>query len=170
MAINWQELTHNRPLMIGVAGAAGLGAFVWYRNRNSSSTSSSSTGTGTSNPQGVADTTGTDVASWLSSYGQQLQTTLDALVQKQQQTGTTGTTQPAPSPKTKHLGLVKTKGDTAKNWGWYTAKHSSLWGIAQQYKISLADLKALNPGLPSSGYLPANTKVKLSSDIGPWQK
>lgn len=86
---------------------------------------------------------------------------------------------PVPTPpnggtggKTPHYGLTKTKGDTAKNWGWFVSRsaNNTPKGIADRYGISLSDLLALNPNLNGKTHVPLNTKVKLSSDAVAWVK
>ncbi len=74
---------HNKPLMIGAVGAAGLGLYTAYRRKKGGSPSAgggaSSDGTVYATPANPANlnTIGTDVAGQLSQFGAQQQTDLN---------------------------------------------------------------------------------------------
>lgn len=73
---NFQELLHNKPAMIGLAAAGGVGLFVFLRRHKSDGTDagSSAGSTGASIAGGVPtyDTTATDLAGFLSSWNEGL--------------------------------------------------------------------------------------------------
>lgn len=85
-----KELTRNKPLMIAVAGAGGLGLFVFIKNRgknaagdNGGTSGSSVAGGGTISP-GTLDTSGTDIASWMSQYSESFGNQLNQATQDYQ--------------------------------------------------------------------------------------
>jgi hypothetical protein len=80
------ELAHNKPALFGLAGAGGLGLFVWYRHRAATG-GSSGTGQAAAAGQvsqgysgglgGTFDSTGTDLASYLGDFSAGLQNQLN---------------------------------------------------------------------------------------------
>ncbi|WP_279581686.1 hypothetical protein [Fodinicola feengrottensis] len=103
----------NKYALAGVAVAVGAGGYVLYRRSKvsagtGSTTPDASTATGvTGVGSGTADTTGNDVATWLGSYSQNLQNTLN---QQLSAYGTTlndalkGITPTTPAPTTTDVG------------------------------------------------------------------
>jgi hypothetical protein len=100
------ELAHNKPAMIGLAGAGGLGLFVWYRHRAASG-GNSGTGQAAGAGQvsqgysgglgGTLDSTGTDLASYLGDFSAGLSNQLnDWLNQAKQQLVPPPETSPSP--------------------------------------------------------------------------
>lgn len=103
MKLNLQALAKDRRVQVaGVAGAAALGGFAWYRNKKSGASSSSSTsadGSDSTTPAAYApgtfpDTTQTDTAAWLGQNEAAFVTEL----QQYQQSLTTGTPAPGTTP------------------------------------------------------------------------
>lgn len=85
MDFNWRELAKNKKAWVGVGGAAGLGAFVYFRRKKAAGAAAPGTSTGAATgataPGGagaVADTTGYNLASFLGNYSQSLQDQLTA--------------------------------------------------------------------------------------------
>lgn len=72
--MDWRELLRNRWTWAGVAGAAGLGAIVWWRRRGTAPAGGAGAGAAAGTPAyasgavGSFDSTGTDVAAWLGQY------------------------------------------------------------------------------------------------------
>jgi hypothetical protein len=147
------KLSKNKYAVAGVIGAAGVGLYVFVKNRNKPTTADGtdatsatalpgiySTGAGGS---GSLDTTGTDVASYLSNYSASLQNQLDAY--QSQLTGalsgissipTAGA--PATASVITRLGASDANALAAK----YTAPGNKTWfSIAQQFFGSSATQK-----------------------------
>lgn len=103
-----QELVHNKPAMIGLAGAGGLGLVVWYRHRKAAGPASgagAAAGAGqvsqgySGGLGGTLDTTGTDLAAYLGDFSAGLSNQLNGWLQQAQQTLTIPpATSPSPPP------------------------------------------------------------------------
>lgn len=75
MALDLQAMLKDKRLLLGMGGAAALGAFVLYRRKaatGTTSTTGAASGGTTYAGTGQLDTTGTDVASWLGNYSASL--------------------------------------------------------------------------------------------------
>lgn len=113
--MDWQALLKDKRVWAGAAGAAGLGLVAYIRKlKTTPATGQNSSGgtaatTAASSGTGNADTTGTDIASFLSNYsgslqgqlndyGKQLTDTLSALQTGGITTPTAGTGTPPTSP------------------------------------------------------------------------
>lgn len=147
MAFDWRSITKSKPAMIGIAAAGGLGLFVFLK-RGGSSSGSTATPTGSTTPtiSGAADTTGTDVASWLSSYGQTLVSTQQALLNQQTNTGATGTT----SSGNTTSGTTATAGNVGQppqRVQYHANQGETLAQLAKNSGTTTAQLKSLNPKL-----------------------
>lgn len=113
---NWRAMLKDKKLWLGVGVAAAIGLAVFLKKGGSTGGASPGPGgaTGTSNPstagwyQGGADTTGTDIASFLSSYSsalqgqqtefqQQIKDTITALLEQQGGGSTTPNTPNTPA-------------------------------------------------------------------------
>lgn len=107
--MDWQALLKDKKLWIGVAGAAALGLLVYSRRTKTSTPGTTPAGTTANNGGAVADTTGTDLASFLGNFSASLQQQIAALnAGNQTQAGTTTpTTLPTPA---NHFGGYVEKG------------------------------------------------------------
>lgn len=182
-----QKLLKDRRFQVAAAGVVGIGGAVFYARRKASSnpTQATTIPVGSSGyVQGGADTTGTDIASYLSQYGAQqqaalndwaqqwsgnLQDTLDAL--KNGQTGgqTTPPAQnpgpttlpaitPAPPgnhPTTQYVPVAKF---TTKNPPW----NSTLSGIASHFHTTVSRLLSLNPTITNPNVIHPGQQIRVA--------
>jgi hypothetical protein len=90
-----QTIIHNKPAMIGLAAAGGVGLFVWLRRGKSDNTgpASSAGSTGAAGAAGVPsfDSSATDLAGYLGDFSAGLNTQLTQWLQQAQ-----GTLNPPP--------------------------------------------------------------------------
>jgi LysM repeat protein len=176
-----RQLAHNKPVMYGAVAAAALGGFVLWRRKKSTGSASSDAGAaaagGTYLGTPTMDTTGTDVANWLSNYDQnvaaelqgfsnQLSDTLKALQNTPtgQQGGAppaTGATPPAivPAPPGNPIPQQVTVAKYTRNspvW------NSTLSGIASHYHTSVAALLKLNPGIKNPNVIYPGQQIRVA--------
>lgn len=102
--MNLRTLAGDRRVQLAGAGVAALaGAFVWYRHRGTSTSGTTAAdGSGTDTPTATVqgsfpDTSGTDIASWLTQNEAAFMTELDQALAQQQQTAPAPVT-PSPAP------------------------------------------------------------------------
>lgn len=148
MASDLSAILKDKRLLIGVAGAAGVGGVVFLMRRQSGTGPASTTVPASATgyvPMGTADTSGTDMASFLSSWGQSM---LDA-VKAGGQAATTATRD-----------VVIPGGNNVDEW-------------LRRENVTLSALLALNPNVQSmlkvagpSGFQDPS-KYGLTFDTGP---
>lgn len=110
MSVDLKALINNKKVQYGgIAGAAGLGAFVWYRKKHASpatsaaaasSDGSDSTTPASYTPGSFPDTSGTDTAAWLGQNESAFLQELDQYLATVQQTSPPPSTTPSPTPST----------------------------------------------------------------------
>lgn len=147
--MNWRELLRNKKLLAGVGAAAALGAFVWWRGRGrggpdvAGDDTTSEAGGRIANP-GYLNTTGTDVAAWLSEYSGGLQSQMDEFLgqldDRLDPIPTEPTKPPTVTPTPKYVNV-------AKGFHWPDfVKWLRLRGYdPKPYDIGFDDLYRLNP-------------------------
>jgi hypothetical protein len=108
-----QELLHNRPALLGLAGAGGLGVFVWYRHRKTggnAGATAAAAGAGnissgySGGMGGTLDTSATDLASYLGDFSSGLNNQLADWLKQLQATQTQQPPESTPSPTPVHSG------------------------------------------------------------------
>lgn len=183
------NLLKDRRFQIAAGGVVAVGGFVFYTRRKASTNPAAATTipVGSSGyVQGGADTTGTDIASYLGQYGatqnqalqdwaQQwsgnLQDTLDAIKNGQSGGQTTPTPVPTPHPTTlpaitpappgTHAVMpqyVTVAKFTTSNPPW----NSTLSGIASHFKTSVGKLMTLNPSITNASLIHPNQQIRVS--------
>jgi len=179
--MNWRTMLKDKRLWIGVAVAAAVGAGVlWQRKRDTGSTTVSGETVATSGAAagglaGVSgiDTTGTDIASWMSQYsgslqrqldeyGTSLSSTMDTYAKsltgvQSQLTDIDKDVSGVSANMLKPVYVTKSSGSTS--W--------SLSSVAKKYGIDIDMLRLLNPSLSKISAtdpkaLKAGTKIRLS--------
>lgn len=96
--MDWQALLKDKKLWIGVAAAAGLGLLVYSRRTKTATPATTPAGTTAGNGGAIADTTGTDLASFLGNFSSSLQQQIAQLnAGNQTAAGTATPTLPTPA-------------------------------------------------------------------------
>jgi hypothetical protein len=161
---SFQELVHNKPAMIGVAAAGGVGLFVWIRRRksdgNNAAGSAGSTGASTAAGVGSFDTSATDLAGYLSDFSSGLNTQLQDWLKQANHT-LIPPPESTPSPSSGPAitpGKRPFSGDPAKPYftitpnsnvdGWITALQRH--GV----HVTWSQIASLNPGIANNIYNP----------------
>lgn len=182
MPFDLKALTKNKPAMIGLAGAAGLGLYVLYkRKQTTGSTSSQPTTTATTGTGAVGtfDSSGTDIATWLGNYSGNLQNQLDAYqqqltdalsgLQQVQPTQPSQPTTPTPTPPFNPPPPPTTNTPPASHWVTvqkYTSSNppwnSTLSGIAAHENTTVSNLLKLNPGIKNPNLIYPNQQIRVS--------
>ena len=179
--MNWRELIRNKKLLagIGVAGLLGLIVLVRRRGMPGVDVAGQETSGGRIGNPAYLDTTGTDVAGFLSQYSAGLQTQLDEygrqLTDALEGIGTipTSPTQPPPgkpvvgrpvptppakpAPARPVTSYVTVGRFTSRNPPW----NSTLSGIAGHYKTSVAALLRLNPTIRNPNLIHPGQRVRV---------
>lgn len=170
-------LFKNKYALAGVAVAAGAGGYVLYRRSkaagggttpDAASTATGVTGVGS----GTADTTGNDVATWLGSYSQNLQNTLNQSLTGYGQTLTDalkGITPTTPAPTTsnnpfpgtpKPTKTVTTKALAGDTWQSIVNRYFAHSGTPTTNAAALAAWDKLHGG---TGAIAAGQTIHLPS-------
>lgn len=180
-------LLHNRWAWagVGVAGLAGLVAFM-RRRRSSSAAGGSAVGASNASPAyasgpvgGPFDSTGTDVANWMGQYSGNLQNQLNEYKQSLTDAVTaisqipTAPAAPA-APATTAPAVASPQTPAALPTSLGIAAGSDVYAVAQQVwgdiPGGMAQLRALNPGIDASIYWvarpgnPAGNQPYFTSD------
>jgi len=155
-------LGRNKPALLGVLGAAGLGGIIWWQRRTSGGAGSSTdTQPTTGGGQAVFSSTGTDLATAIGNLGAGLQQQLADYTANLPQPAPLPAPAPAPAPKP----AVSTPAPAAKatahpkGWPWAVVgagnKHQTVQGILEKFGLSLTSFRRLNPSItvanPQSG-------------------
>jgi LysM repeat protein len=175
--LNLRALTRNKPALIGVAGAAGLGAVVWWRRRQGGSDTGTTTTTGSGVQSqaggGVFDSTGTDLATAIGNLGAGLQQQLQDYTNNLPSPAPLPAPKPAPAPKpTVPAPAPKPVPKPApkpvpKPAPWPPAKWivipkgSNLTVLARTYKTTVAALLKLNPQVKNPNLIYAGAKLRV---------
>jgi LysM domain len=180
--MNWRELIKNKKLLAGVGAAAALGAFVWWRRSHDGgygvdvAGGESGDGGRIGNP-GYLNTTGTDVAAWLSEYSAGLQGQLDEfktdIMDRLGEMPTAPTKpptvpvppkppdqpkpKPKPKPKPTTRQYITVARFTSRNPPW----NSTLSGIAGHYRTSVAALMRLNPSIRNANIIRTGQRIRV---------
>lgn len=183
----FSQLVHNRGFQMAAVAVAGVGGYVLYKRKaTTGSTSSTSTTAGTTTAgTGTLDTTGTDVANWMSNYDQNVSTELqqylnqlNGAIDNLKNIPPQGTPSPTPSnPSTLPIvnvppPIVKPAPSksppaaaqyvsvvkfTSRNPAW----NSTLWGIANHYHTSVAALQHLNPQVKNPNLVYPGERIQV---------
>lgn len=167
-----RELLHNKWAVGGVAAAGVVGLVVYMKRKSAGGGGGDSGGVATASPGytpggvGSFDTTGTDIAGWLSSYSGNLQGQLDSYqqqltdtlagLQKVPTSGGTGSTSSGGSTTASPQFVTVAKW-TTKNAPW----NSTLSGIAKHEGTSVATLLKLNPNIKNPDVIITGSKVRV---------
>lgn len=187
MPLDMTAVKRNKWMVAGAGGVGLVVLYALYKRRQSSAAASGSgtaaTSTGTvSGPLAGVDTTGTDMAGWLSQFGQQQQTQLDQFQTAiSQQLATLGqaptrpsvptpappppaskppaskppATHPTSSPASQYVTVARY---TSRNAPW----NSTLSGIAGHYHTSVSALMKLNPSIRNANRINTGQRIRVS--------
>lgn len=147
---SFQELVHNKPALIGLAGAGGLGLVVFLRRRKSdagagSQVANSETGNAGSGGVATFDSTGSDVAAFLGDYSTRLDSQLNGYINDLKATiPQLPASETPPSPAAPSGGFHETSVTVAPGWSVVNTIKSLQ---AHGWKGTYDSLVKLNPGL-----------------------
>jgi hypothetical protein len=102
--MDWQAMLKDKKLWIGVAAVAALGLFVYSRRTKTATPATTPAGTTANTGGAVADTTGTDLASFLGNFSQSLQAQIAQLNAGNQTAAGTATPTPVLPTPANHYG------------------------------------------------------------------
>jgi hypothetical protein len=172
--MNWRELLKNKKLLVGIGLAAAVGLGVMLQRRKATGSSSSDALSGGSSALGNVDTAGTDIASWLGSYSQSLQS-----MQTQQNSALAATlagygqNQQQALDELAQLIKIEQGSNTTSPVDLQTVHVNGgewLKNILDKYKVSQSQLFASNPGLDSqlawantNGFISATNPMTTSA-------
>jgi len=182
MALNLGALAHNRRAQLAVGGAVAVGGYALYRRRKAAASSSATTtdATGSTTPATYVpgqfpDTSGTDVAAWLSQAEPGIEADVAAYIAAHPTTpdnpapgtpnpGSGGPTTnpkpkpkpPAPKPPTGQQFVTVTK-YTGSGSPW----SSTLSGIAGHDHETIAQLLKLNPDIKNPNVIHTGERIRV---------